>query len=154
MPHPLTLPALGLAAIAGAVAGIYLGEDSVAQINPIHFQGPAIHPKDRGAAVPEWEPEPPRAAFAGLYGWTQGQAARAQDCGGCDLGARDRHAETGWAPEPLSDTRPRRAAVSVAFADEVVTPSAAAEPRLDFDVDRYAYYPVNAEQAELYASYE
>lgn len=41
MAHPLTLPTtIGLLALAGAATGIYLGKDSISQINPIYFRDP------------------------------------------------------------------------------------------------------------------
>ena len=59
------------------------------QINPIHFQGPAVHPRDRGAAIDESQPAArPRATRIAVYGWDQGYAARAADCDDCGRRAR------------------------------------------------------------------
>lgn len=151
MPHPMTLPALGLAAMAGAAFGVYLGEDSVAQINPVHFQGPAIHPRDRGAVVSEWEPQAPRAAFAGLYGWDEGRSAREEACDGCDLAARDRYWDGPVVPAPAAPAAQVR--VAYAYAEPVPALEHAAADR-GFDVDRYAHYPVSAEEAEEWIVYE
>jgi hypothetical protein len=151
MPHPMTLPALGLVAMAGAAFGVYLGEDSVAQINPVHFQGPAIHPRDRGAVVSEWEPQAPRTAFAGLYGWEDGRSARTVDCDGCDLGARDRYWDGGASPAPPRQQAEVRIVYAYAEPMPVIEQSAAER---GFDVARYAHYPVSAEEAEGWVVYE
>ena len=92
MPHSLTLPALGAALLVAAGTGVHLGDSAIALIDPIHFQGPAIHPRDRGAAIDESEIAPSRAAFASYYGWEAGNEARAADCGNCDpFATRDAH---------------------------------------------------------------
>ena len=53
MTSPYALPVLGVSILAAVAAGIHLGESAVASINPIYFQGPALHPRDRGAAIEE-----------------------------------------------------------------------------------------------------
>jgi hypothetical protein len=156
MPHPLTLPALGIAALAGAAVGVYLGEQSVAEINPFYFQGPAIHPRDRGAAVAEWEPQPQPPSFAALYGWAQGRAARAEDCGDCMAAVAP--AST-WSPEPSAPetlVAPPPAKPAKRAAEPVKEPADRAAT-LAYDFERYAYYPVTAEEADhgdAWASYE
>lgn len=70
------------ASLLGAVAfGIHLGETTVGLIDPIHFQGPAVHPRDRGAI---YQPRPqPVVTYADLYGWDEGQTALTAECVGC-----------------------------------------------------------------------
>ena len=41
MAHPLTLPTVGLLALAGIGAGIHLGHSAIAEINPMYFSQPA-----------------------------------------------------------------------------------------------------------------
>ncbi len=41
MAHPLTLPTVGLLALAGIGAGIQLGHSAIAEINPMYFSQPA-----------------------------------------------------------------------------------------------------------------
>ncbi len=85
MIRSLTLPILGTSLFMAAAAGVHLGESSIGLINPIHFQGPAPHPRERGVAIYE-EPlplQPRRAAYAELYGWDEGAAAQAAECGDC-----------------------------------------------------------------------
>lgn len=105
----LTYSTLGGAVLVAAAAGILLGESAIDEINPLYFQGQAVHPRDRGAAIDETALAPAGARFADHYGWEQGQEARTADCNGCDaLGARDAYAsgahfaviETGWRTEP------------------------------------------------------
>ena len=114
----LRLPALGALLLAGAAFGVHLGQSAIEQINPIYFQGPAVHPRDRGAAVdPAVRSERPR--FAELYGWEEGAEAQTAECVGC--GERQSGGEvalavldSGWreAPRPAA-YRPRAEAVPV-----------------------------------------
>ena len=41
MAHPLTLPTVGLLALAGIGAGIHLGHSAIAEINPMYYSQPA-----------------------------------------------------------------------------------------------------------------
>lgn len=156
MINPLTVPALGGALLAAVAVGIHLGESSIGLINPIYFQGPAIHPKDRGAAIDEAALQAPRPArYDQLYGWEEGQVARAADCGDCEaLRARDTYARDYSARVPYfgGETEPRRYAsaepeaepavyyeAAAPYAEEVIEPE---PPAL-----RYAHYPVSYEEA-------
>jgi hypothetical protein len=150
MPSPYTLPILGASLIAAVVGGIHLGESAIGLINPIHFQGPAIHPRDRGAAIYESRIDSPEPAFASLYGWDEGNSARDLDCGGCEaIAARDayayaepvrvyRGAESDWAAEP------------VVYYQEEKGVGGPEEEESGYDSDlkervlRYAYYDVAA----------
>jgi hypothetical protein len=69
----------GLGAVALAVGiGVQLGEGAVNQIDPLYFQGPALHPRDRGAALdPNNLPGPIVSPYLQAYGWAQGNAALA-----------------------------------------------------------------------------
>ena len=89
MTSPFALPVLGGSLLAAVALGIHLGESSIGQINPIYFQGPAVHPRDRGAALDESNlPPPVRPAYRDLYGWDEGDAARAAECYVVGAGAR------------------------------------------------------------------
>jgi len=155
MNHLLTLPALGASILVAVAGGVHLGESTVGMINPVHFQGPAIHPRDRGAAVDEAQIRPAEASFGSLYGWDQGRSALIEDCGGCDaLTARDSFVEL---QEPV---RVHRATVEeweettefdphqgMGGPDEIRICDLDAE--LKARVTRYAYYEIQApEQAE------
>lgn len=91
---PFSLPVVGAAAVAAVAVGLHLGNSAVAEINPLYFRGPAVHPRDRGAAIDETALQaqlarrPPR--YDQLYGWDEGQAARGALCRDCGLddGAR------------------------------------------------------------------
>jgi hypothetical protein len=136
-----TLPALGALLVAAAAFGVHLGESAVAEINPAHFRGPAIHPRDRGAIVDEAAVTPAGPRFAALYGWAEGNRARAEDCIDCEaLRARDADRAAVYVPPPEPAYRPARAQI------------AAAEPEVVYEVkwrevDRYARYPITAEEA-------
>jgi len=93
MDRRLKIPAFAGLILAGMAGGVALGESAIDQINPIYFQGAAVHPRDRGAALdPNALPaQTPR--FAEYYGWEEGQAARTADCFGCAaIAARDAYA--------------------------------------------------------------
>lgn len=161
MARRVTLSAIGVIALAGAATGMMLGRSAIAEINPLHFQGAALHPRDRGAVIDEAVPPLPGISFAGRYGWAEGQAARDAECGkDCselatrqrDWYARSRSApvEDGWetAPEPVPALLHEADKPEPKFAQEEVE----AEP--EFEVERYAHFPVSAEEAEHAASYE
>ena len=159
MASSTTLPALGGAIIAAAMLGIHLGESSIGLINPIYFQGPAIHPRDRGVAIDENAVRPRPPAYAQLYGWDQGRAARAADCGDCAaLDARDAYVPTaaysaevpyfGSREEPRAEHARDRAATRRAYEravyEEEAGPEFVAQEVIEpkSPVLRYAYYPV------------
>lgn len=164
MASPITLPALGGAIIAAAMLGIHLGESSIGLINPIYFQGPALHPRERGVAIDEGAVRPRQPVYAQLYGWDEGRAARAADCGDCAaLGARDAYAATGaysaevpyfgsreeLRAEDLRERSDAPRAYQRAAYEEQVEPEYVAEEVVapKSPVLRYAYYPVE-ERAE------
>jgi hypothetical protein len=145
--------------IAAAALGIHLGESAIDQINPLYYQGAAVHPRDRGAAIDESavQPRPPR--FADLYGWAQGENARTAECGGCPTVARDAYRagthfaviESGW----HSEARPAAYYVAEPRPQplEAEPEAAEAEPE-PFVVERYAAFaieekPAAAEPAEI-----
>lgn len=147
-----TLPALGASVLLAVAGGIQLGESTIAMINPVHFQGPAVHPRDRGAAVDEHAVRPSEPSFASLYGWDEGQAARAADCMDCDmLAARDAYVE--YEAPAVSIYR----GLAQEWEEPVLTSEAdegvggPIEEVSEFDrelkerVVRYAYYEIEAE---------
>jgi len=154
MINPLTLPMLGGSLLAAVALGVHLGESSVGLIHPIHFQGPALHPRDRGAAIDETRLPPRAPAYGELYGWEQGEAARAADCGNCEaLRARAAYAHDYSAEVPYFGGPAEQARVPD-VRDAVVAHGAPAEEppgaeeivRPKPPVARYAYYPVVAEE--------
>jgi hypothetical protein len=136
-----------LTVIAGAV-GLQLGETTIAQIDPLYFQGPAPKPIDVSHA--------PRAAQSPGYvqasGWAEGYAARAEECVDCP--APGATAPASYAREPLPDVsaalaEPRfdRPAEDLAAEELAVERSAEAQR-----VRRYVDYPVTADQARIRAA--
>ena len=82
------LPPLGLAALAAVALGIQLGESTVDSIKPTFFQGPALHPRDRGAALDPRELEARRLArqattYSERYSWNDGELALRLACANC-----------------------------------------------------------------------
>ncbi len=165
MKNASILPALGLLTAASMAFGLHLGESAVSEIDPVHYRGPAIHPKDRGAAIdPQELRETQRPQFASLYGWEEGNAARAENCGDCDaLAARDAYADGGAAYDYSPAVEKAVAYLEEAeegwtegdMTDEDQWRDARAEDDEDsyavrtVRVERYAYYPVRAEEAEV-----
>jgi hypothetical protein len=146
MVNPSTLPALGGALLAAVVLGIHLGESAVGLIDPIHFQGPAVHPRDRGAAIDPNRVAPRRASYADLYGWEEGDAALTATCDGCGgpfgRAAYAYSAEVPYfgggvtaEPEPAARYEP----------DPKPEPREAWAAREE-PVARYAHYPVSADE--------
>ena len=149
MTSPFALPVLGGSLLAAVALGIHLGESSIGQINPLYFQGPAVHPRDRGAALDESNlPAPARPAYRDLYGWDEGDAARAAECDDCGRRhARSAHAYSAEVPY-FGSREDLRSAVREARAD--LGEDFAATPD-QFGVStapvlRYAYYPITEEE--------
>ena len=151
MVSPYTLPILGGSLLAATALGIHLGESSVGLINPIYFQGPAVHPRDRGAAIDESRLPPRTPAYGELYGWESGSAARAADCGDCEAlraraaYARDYSAEIPYFGGPAEPPAYTVADVEVHYGEAEAAPAAPVVPP-KLPVVRYAYYPVVAEE--------
>jgi hypothetical protein len=87
MTSPINLTALGVSLLVAVVLGLQLGASTIEEIKPFYFQGAAVHPRDRGAAIDESGlNRMPPPTYSDLYGWDEGSAARVADCGG-DCGA-------------------------------------------------------------------
>ena len=151
MLNPFSWPVVGASLLGAVVAGLHLGQSSVGLINPIYYQAPPLHPRLRGAAIDESTlSRTPEPAYAQLYGWEQGHAARAADCGNCEaLRARDAYAYSARVPyfggrEGLGrHVRQARADLGDQFAElpeETASRFAAAE--------RYAHYAISEDEAE------
>ena len=149
MDKKLVYSAYGALILAAGAFGVHVGESAIGQINPLYYQGAAVHPRDRGVVVDEAALVEQGPRFAELYGWEEGRAARNADCINCEaLNARDAFAqqsganyavlETGWRAEP------RAAAWSPEPRDQL-TPVEADEPT-----------PFEAQRTELgrYAAYQ
>jgi hypothetical protein len=121
--------------LAAAVLGVLLGRSAIAEINPAYFQ-----PLDPPRAV---DPNPPQAdsAFAQAYGWGDGQAAHAADCGDNCIGlaAGDPYAFSYPPPIPRAggpywrDPSPT--------TEPAPWPPGEVGPRRD-NVERYTHYPI------------
>jgi hypothetical protein len=154
MHSPFSLPVLGVSLLAAVAFGVHLGESSVGLINPIYFQAPPLHPRDRGAAIDERRLEQDGPVYAQLYGWEQGYAARAADCGNCEaLQARDAYSARvpyfGSGGELRAAVTQARSNLGESFAEapEIVVHRPA-------EVERYAHYRISEDQAEAEASPE
>lgn len=143
----LKAPLLGAVLIGAAGIGAHMGETAIANIKPLYFQGEAVHPRDRGAAIdPSLLPaQGPR--YSDHYGWAQGAAARLADCGDCAaLAARDQYAVlpvrqvTFAYSEPLPQRMEVRAEAQPEPEPHFVVETAP-------EIERYAYYPIEEKPA-------
>jgi len=112
-PVRLVLPPAAVA--VGVFAGIQLGNSAISDINPIHYRGAVLHPRERGAAVPDQRVRPAPPTYAALYGWDEGRAALAAERDGYD--------------EPQAVAPPRIAAPPRRPSDAAQGWDAPAEPR-------------------------
>jgi hypothetical protein len=80
---PASIITLGVGGILAVIFGVSLGNSAISQINPLYFQGAALHPRDRGAAVDPNAPTVIPNRYEQLYGFNEGLQARAMDCVGC-----------------------------------------------------------------------
>ncbi len=146
MPSLFTLPVLGGSLLAAIAFGVHLGESSIGLINPIYFQAPPLHPRERGAAIDEASLHRAAPPALDLYGWEQGHAARAAECGDCSVrdvvysarvpyfGSRsDVHVAVADARELMGER--------FAEVPEDVAPRAS-------QVERYAHYQIEADEPE------
>ncbi len=157
MTSPLSLPIVGVAAVVATILGLHLGNSAVAEINPIHFQGPALHPRDRGTAIDETElaarlaRRPP--SYDQLYGWPEAQAAYAVDCPGCGMrgGTRVYAASVpyfGSAEEIRAEDEAERRASDRRYEARLAEAAAEREARSK-DVLRYADFPLTEDDASV-----
>lgn len=80
---PASIITLGVGGVLAVIFGVSLGNSAISQINPLYFQGAALHPRDRGAAVDPNAPTVIPNRYEQLYGFNEGLQARAMDCVGC-----------------------------------------------------------------------
>jgi hypothetical protein len=126
---------IGVALAVGL--GVQMGESAIHEINPIHFQGVPVHPRDRGAAIdPGALPAPAQSAYAQAYGWGEGNTARSRDSG---------YEDFDFAPPPIV-----RRAADAAWHEEAaplsLPPWPPGQVSAHPEVERYMTYPV-AQQA-------
>jgi hypothetical protein len=168
MTNPFALPILGGSLLAAVAAGIHLGESAVSMIDPVHFRGPAVHPRDRGAALDERALLASRAPAPRLYGWEEGHAARARmaGCDGCAVfddgdsgvysavvpyfGGDDVPAKTRGPvdPEPVPSVRVHRGSDRFAGGEPEMVE---VDRRSDSRIERYAHFPLGYEEAAFSA---
>jgi hypothetical protein len=88
------LPVMGVLTIVAGAIGLQLGESAIAQIDPIHFEGPAPTPRDVSR-----DPLPPLGpSYASAYGWAQSEAALAAECGDCAVPVARTAVAATWEP--------------------------------------------------------
>lgn len=131
-------PAIGAAALAVGL-GVQLGASTIREINPVHFQGLPVHPRDRGAAIDPAALEPPaQSAYAQAYGWGEGERARAAASG---------YEDFDFAPPPIV-----RRAAHASWQEKAAPLSLPAwqpgQVSAHPQVERYTDYPIEQPAAE------
>jgi hypothetical protein len=151
---PSTLLALGAGSIVAVMLGVSLGNAAISQINPVYFSGAAVHPRDRGAALDPDAPTVIPNRYEQLYGFNEGQQARAADCFGCTFGPPAMPAEAGVyaASAPYFGSREERVRAEAREQREIDTDyqrgldEAAARRAAMDEVGRYAHYRVSEDE--------
>lgn len=153
MDRRLKLPALAGLIFLGVAGGVALGESAVDQINPLYFQGAAVHPRDRGAALDPNALQVQSPRFADLYGWEEGQAARAADCSGCAaVVARDAYAEAPALQYAAAETGWSEAPQTYILAPEPVPTQTEEAPVQPSEVALYSGFQIEEKPAEAEAA--
>lgn len=129
--------------VAAAILGVQLGQSAIAEINPVHFQGPLA---PQGITPP---PEPaPYDPYAHPYVWSMPPSVSLVDCAG-DCGATQTRDAIRLA---MDDSAGRDPALpywrDATPATELRPWAPGAVPDQDRNVVRYMHYPVNREQAD------
>jgi hypothetical protein len=145
------LIAAGAGLLVAAIIGIQLGESAVAEIDPVHFQGPAERPAGIDPAAARTVVDDP---YAEAYGWGESFPPGTAACGG-DCEARQARAAA------AAFAGPAEARDSAAPYWRDVTPTTELRPwppghvaNRSLSVERYMHYPVNEEQAAQAAAPE
>lgn len=149
MDKPYRLPIIAVCAFGAIMLGLSLGNGAVSQINPVYFQGAAVHPRDRGAAIDPNSIPPAAPAYGEMYGWDEGRAARLEACEGCVV-PRPEYASYST-PAPYFGSREERASADARALRAIDEDYARREQRLEAArereeaaerLDRYMHYPV------------
>ncbi len=153
MDHPYRLVVPAAAVIGAVMLGLSLGNSAISQINPVYFQGAAVHPRDRGAAVDPNAIPPAAPAYGEMYGFDEGRAARLEACEGCLVRPQVEYASYS-APAPYFGSREERASREARELREIDAVYAQRERRAEAAqareeaaerLERYMTYPVTDE---------
>lgn len=140
------LLALSVAALVASVIGVQLGRSAIAEINPIHFRGPAAAPR---GIDPNMAPPPSRDVLAQTEIWGQSYAPPRFECGrDCDAyQAREAAAVAldGTAPAPRRSGRYWRDATPTA---EPAAWAPGETGRRTLSVEHYMHYPIEETSPE------
>jgi hypothetical protein len=140
--RPGTLALLCVSLVIAVILGVQMGHSAIADINPIHFQGPLERPQ---AVTP-----PPEPAAYDPYGqsyiWSMGARSALTDCGpDCDT-TRARQAMRLAYDEPAGRDPALPVWRDATPATELRPWTPGALPNRGLSVERYMHYPVNREQ--------
>ncbi len=144
----------GIAGVLAVMFGVSLGNSAISQINPLYFQGAAVHPRDRGAALDPNAPTVIPNSYQQFYGFDEGREARAAACPGCAFAAAAMPAEalvhTASAPyfgsreERARDEAQERREIDSAYQQRL-DDAAARRAAMD-ELRRYTHYRVSEDE--------
>lgn len=151
---PASLISAGVGGLFAVIFGVTLGNSAISQINPLYFQGAAVHPRDRGAAVDPNAPTVIPNRYEQLYGFNEGRQARATDCVGCtfDTPARPDPVLIHAATAPYFGSREEQAREAARERREIDAlyqarlDDAEARRRATADMERYSQYRVSEDE--------
>ena len=140
-PSNLALTSVGL--VVAAILGVQLGQSAIAEINPVHFQGPLA---PQGITPP---PEPaPYDPYGHPFVWSMTPTASLVDCLG-DCGAARTREAVRLAMDESAGRDPALPYWRDATPATELRPWApGAVPEGSRNVIRYMHYPVNRDQAD------
>lgn len=148
MDNPYRLPVIAVSAFGAIMLGLFLGNGAISQINPVYFQGAAVHPRDRGAAIDPNSIPPVAPAYGAMYGFDEGRAARLEACQDCLVRPPVEYASYA-APAPYFGSREERVSADARELREIDEVYAQREQRLEATREREE----SAERLERYMNY-
>lgn len=146
MAYPLSLPMTAVLAVAGVGLGVHLGRDSIGQINPSFY--------DRGPSSTFYAslvPNPPSLEASGIRAPQHPDAIvldESGSCASCGLSGQAVYMADakGYGPAYAEWSEP---APPVLHAAQPHAEPAPAEPDAAIEqIERYAHYPVRAEEVQ------
>lgn len=141
MAHATTLPVMAGLSLVGAALGVHLGQSTVAEINPAHFGDPETY------FHTDLVPHRSGGEWAQVQAAEYQQAQSGEGLGTGCVRCRDYPEEYYPRHEPVVETYSTGWVTVPAEPVELVVVEPAPDPAWE-RVERYASYPVSAEEAE------
>jgi hypothetical protein len=131
----INLAGLFAASTLAVAGGIHLGRSTIAEINPVYFSSPESTRFFTDLIPPGYDPDVTRFAEADGSWASRRDFGDVAQCQGCDPAL---HGQMMPDPEMPGDV----------VKSEHELPDRGRAPDTEFDVDRYAYFPITREEAQ------